>query len=207
MIRFHLRDKKSIQATSILMTVYYENTRVKISTGCSVPPKFWMDREQRVKVKRRTSVDIREYNNSLRKHLLKVQEIFGTPLSFALIASDSANFSLEWMNYLSFIAPNAEGLPGLLPNTIGKSNKALKAFLNWCFEKGIVNRFSLKCFPSISEDVDKIYLTEEDLLLLEKLDVKDPHAKKVRDLFLVGCESGLRFSDFIRISEHDIRKN
>jgi integrase len=277
MIRFHLRDKKSIQATSILMTVYYENTRVKISTGCSVPPKFWMDRKQRVKVtiefekaneindrltameavmnslmkqyrdddfypspqriksdfikqrqvpvknkkdkklwdhfedfveeKRKTSVDIREYNNCLRKHLLKVQDIFGTPLSFALIASDSANFSLEWMNYLSFIAPNAEGFPGLLPNTVGKSNKALKAFLNWCFDKGIVNRFSLKCFPSISEDVDKIYLTEEDLVLLENLHVTDPHAKKVRDLFLVGCESGLRFSDFIRISEHDIRNN
>jgi integrase len=29
----------------------------------------------------------------------------------------------------------------------------------------------------------------------------------VRDLFLVGCETGLRFSDFIRITEHDIRNN
>lgn len=259
------------------MTVFYENDRLKIATGCSVPPKFWQDKKQRVKVtlefneannindkldelesvmlsllkkyrddnyfpnqdkikadlfnqknvpiknkkaktfwnhfddfvedKRKTYKDVRDYNNSLRKHLKKVQEIMEHPLSFSMIMNDSGDFNLEWMNYLSFVAPNSEGEPGLLPNTIGKQNKNLKAFFNWCFDRNIVKKFSLKRFPTIVEDVDKIYLKEEELIKIESLKLTDSNQMIVRDLFLVGCETALRFSDFIRITEHDIRDN
>lgn len=275
MIRFYLRDKKAVQSTSILMTVFYENTRLNISTGCAVAPHLWQERKQRVKLtiefedaseindrldkmeavmlslmkkyrdedfypspkaikadflkqhnvpvkhkkvhtfwdhfnafveeKRKAKTDVREYHNSLRKHLKCVEAKFGKPLSFALINSETANFPEVWMNYLTFEAINSEGNPGLMPNSIGKDNKNLKAFFNWCFDKGIVHRFSIKPFPTIMEDVDKIYLTEEDLVTLESLTLEDPALSIVRDLFLVGCETGLRFSDFTRISEHDIR--
>jgi integrase len=111
------------------------------------------------------------------------------------------------MNYLSFVALNSEGEPGLMPNTIGKQNKNLKAFFNWCFDKNIVKRFSTKLYPTIVEDVDKIYLTEEDLTKIEKLKLTDNNQITVRDLFLVGCETALRFSDLCGITEHDFRNN
>jgi integrase len=277
MIKFYLRDKKSVLSTAILMTVFYDNNRVRISTGCSVPPKMWQEKKQRVKLtmefedaieindklddlesvmvsllkkyrdedffpspskikddlfkqnnvplknkkaktfwnhfddfvedKRKINPDVRDYNNSLRKHLLKVEAIMGKPISFGMISNTSVDFNQEWMNYLSFVAINSEGESGLMPNTIGKQNKNLKAFFNWCFDKNIISKFSAKGYPTIVEDVDKIYLTEEDLIALEKLKITDPSHIIVRDLFLIGCETGLRFSDFIRLTEHDIRNN
>jgi integrase len=259
------------------MTVFYDNNRVRISTGCSVPPKMWQEKKQRVKLtmefedaieindklddlesvmvsllkkyrdedffpspskikddlfkqnnvplknkkaktfwdhfddfvedKRKINPDVRDYNNSLRKHLLKVEAIMGKPISFGMISNTSVDFNQEWMNYLSFVALNSEGESGLMPNTIGKQNKNLKAFFNWSFDKNIISKFSAKGYPTIVEDVDKIYLTEEDLIALEKLKITDPSHKIVRDLFLIGCETGLRFSDFTRLTEHDIRNN
>ena len=277
MIKFYLRDKKSKTTTSILMTVFYDNNRVKISTNCSVSPKYWQEKKQRAKQtlefeganeindkldelesvmesllkkyrdenyfptpsviksqllkqnfvpiksknaktiwdhfedfiedKRKLNPDVRDYNNSLKKHLTKVESIMGNPLSFAMISNENGDFNQEWMNYLSFVALNSEGEPGLMPNTIGKQNKNLKAFFNWCFDKNIVKRFSTKLYPTIVEDVDKIYLTEEDLTKIEKLKLTDTNQIIVRDLFLVGCETALRFSDFSGITEHDFRNN
>jgi integrase len=168
---------------------------------------FWDHFEDFIEAKGKELPDIRDYNNSLRKHLKKVEKILEKPLTFSLIASDSGIFPQEWMNYLSFTATNLEGEPGLLPNTVGKQNKNIKAFLNWCFDKNVVSRFSLKPFVTVMEDVDKIYLTEEDLCALEALELTDSHESIVRDLFLVGCETGLRFSDFSRITEHDFRSD
>ena len=277
MIKFYLRDKNSKNSTSILMTVFFENNRMKISTGCSVPPKFWNENKQRVKItmefenaneindkldslenvmdslmkkyrdenyypsperiksdlikqnevpikhrkaktfwdhfndfveqKRKEKSDVRDYHNSLRKHLLNVESILGIKLSFALISSESGEFNEEWSNYLSFVALNSQGEPGLLPNTIGKQNKNIKAFLNWCFDRNIVKKFSIKCFPTIMEDVDKIYLTEEELERIESLELNDTHEAIVRDLFLVGCETALRFSDFIQIKPYQIKND
>jgi integrase len=94
-----------------------------------------------------------------------------------------------------------------MPNTIGKENKNIKVFFNWCFDKNITQRFSLKPYPAIMEDVDKIYLTEADLEALENAKIKDSSYEVVRDLFLIGCESGLRFSDYTRIQPHDFMRD
>jgi integrase len=259
------------------MTVFYDNHRVRISTGISVDPKLWLEKKQRVKVtidneesntindkldqyeivmasllkkyrdedffpspevikadllklnkvpnksrkakkfwdhfedfvaeKRKINPDVRHYHNGLRKHLLNTEKILGRPLTFALINAQSSNFNEEWINYLSFVAINSEGDPGLMPNTIGKENKNLKSFFNWCFDKNITTRFSLKGYPTIMEDVDKIYLTEDDLNTLDKAELEDSAQEIVRDLFLIGCESGLRFSDYSRIQPHDIMRD
>ena len=143
----------------------------------------------------------------LRKHLLKVEEKMGKQLSFNMISNESSGFYEEWIHYLTFVAINADGDPGLKPNTIGKENKNLKAFFNWCFDKNITNRFSTKCYTAIMEDVDKIYLTEDDLLAIEAVQLSEPSYQIVRDLFLIGCETGLRYSDFSRLTDHDIRNN
>ena len=86
--------------------------------------------------------DVRDYNNSLRKHLLKVEAFMGKPMSFGMISNTSVDFNQVWMNYLSFVALNSEGESGLMPNTIGKQNKNLKALFNWCFDKNIISKLN-----------------------------------------------------------------
>jgi integrase len=148
--------------------------------------------------------DIRDYDNSLRKHLKKGEENFGKPLVFGAIKEPHDGFIQVWDNYLRFEAKNSYGEEGLAGNTIGKQNKNLKVFLNWCFDRDICPRFNMKHIPTEVEEVDNIYLTEEDIEKIERVELDDEEEKKVRDLFLIGCETGLRFSDFSSLSKEKI---
>jgi integrase len=148
--------------------------------------------------------DIRDFDNSLRKHLKKGEENFGKPLAFGAIKEPHDGFIQVWDNYLRFEAKNSDGEEGLAGNTIGKQNKNLKVFLNWCFDRDIYPRFNMKHIPTEVEEVDNIYLTEDDLEKIERVELDDVEEKKVRDLFLIGCETGLRFSDFSSLTKEKI---
>ncbi|RYF58179.1 MAG: site-specific integrase [Cytophagaceae bacterium] len=95
---------------------------------------------------------------------------------------------------------------GLAVNTVGKYIKTLKVFLNEAAAKakglGIeVNpEYRNSRFKTLKEDADNVFLTESELKLLIDLNLADnPRLDRVRDLFLVGCYTGLRFSDFTAI--------
>lgn len=166
---------------------------------------LWEYFEDFIDDKRKQVSDVRDYHNSLRKHLLAVEEKIGYPLAFAHL-KENGEFKEYWSDYLTGEAINSKGEYGLSINTVGKQNKNLKVFLNWCFDKEICTRFSIKHFVTESEDIDSVYLTEEELLRLEKLTLSDKDSI-VRDLFLIGCETALRFSDFIRLNTKYIRDN
>lgn len=163
---------------------------------------FISDKED---AKRRGEIkDVKDYTKSLPKHLKKGEERFGRPLSFAALKEPFNGFVKVWDDYMRFEAKNADGEDGLCVNTIGKQHKNLKVFLNWCFERDIYPRFNLKHLPTEVEEVDTIYLTEAELKKIEELDLEEEEERKVRDLFLIGCETGLRFSDFSSLTKEKI---
>jgi len=89
-------------------------------------------------------------------------------------------------------------------NTIGKHIRKLKTFFIEAQERGLMPNFSPKRFKAVSEP-DSIYLNEGEINALFELDLsQQTRLEKVRDLFLVGCWTGLRFSDFTRISPADM---
>jgi site-specific recombinase XerD len=93
-------------------------------------------------------------------------------------------------------------------NTIGKHVKTLKTFLSDATERGINNNLSFrsKRFKVITETTDSIYLNREELNAIQELDLtNNQRLEKVRDLFLVGCWTGLRFSDFSNIKPENIK--
>ncbi|MBK7345346.1 MAG: site-specific integrase [Saprospiraceae bacterium] len=56
--------------------------------------------------------------------------------------------------------------------------------------------------PVSKKPTDSIYLTEDELDELAECDLtKNKRLEKVRDVFLVGCYTGLRFSDLVRVEE------
>lgn len=60
-------------------------------------------------------------------------------------------------------------------------------------------------FKRTSEPSDSIYLTEDELETLYKKDLSaNFRLERVRDLFLIGCWTGLRFSDFTTIHKEDV---
>ena len=46
-INFYLRDKNAQSETPIILTVFYNKQRVKLSTKESINPEFWNDKDQR----------------------------------------------------------------------------------------------------------------------------------------------------------------
>jgi site-specific recombinase XerD len=95
----------------------------------------------------------------------------------------------------------------LFPNTIGKRIVIIKTVMNEAFERELTNNtiYKSKRFTTPREEVSNIYLTLEELTELSKLDLsKEPRFDKVRDLFLLGCFTGLRFSDFSKIQSENI---
>jgi len=75
-------------------------------------------------------------------------------------------------------------------------------------ERGINTNlaFRSKRFQVVSENTPSIYLSEVELEELYKLDLSsNPRIERVRDLFLIGCWTGLRFSDFSNITQENIQ--
>jgi site-specific recombinase XerD len=86
----------------------------------------------------------------------------------------------------------------LKPNTIGKKVDTLKTFLNAATKLGINHSLKYKdeSFKTITEEVDNIYLTKTELDQIYSLDLNhNPSLERVRDVFLVGCWTALRYSD------------
>ncbi len=97
---------------------------------------------------------------------------------------------------------------GLAVNTIGKKVQTVKVFLNDATEKGInhFQKFKSKKFKNITEESDNIYLTKEELKQFYEFDFsKQPYLERVRDLFIVGCWTGLRFSDLHQVTPDKIK--
>jgi len=97
---------------------------------------------------------------------------------------------------------------GYAPNTIGTRIKILKTFLSNAKEVGLpVNGdFQKKTFAKPKEETESIYLSETELMYMYRLNLsKKPKLDRVRDLFLIGCYTGLRFSDLSQLSNDNIQ--
>lgn len=96
----------------------------------------------------------------------------------------------------------------LAANTIGKKIQTLKIFLNNATERGINTNLKYKSrnFATITEKTDSFHLNLQELDKFYKHDFSaDPRLEKVRDLFIVACWTGTRFSDLTRLTPQCIK--
>lgn len=94
-------------------------------------------------------------------------------------------------------------------NTYGRAIKFFKTILYDAANKGINKNFAfIKSMQGVTEQADSVYLSENELTTIYELNLSDsPHLDRVRDMFLIGCWTGLRFSDFSEIKADDVREN
>ena len=116
---------------------------------------------------------------------------------------------MDW--YRSFIKRSEIGgseKEKLSKNYIGKLVRHVKSVLRFAEEQGqkVNQAYRRREFRVLMEEVTNIYLTEAEIGLIRALDLRDnPSLLNTRDLFVVGCYTGLRFSDFSKLSEDDIK--
>lgn len=140
----------------------------------------------------------------------------GTILVYNRAKAHLVNYCKEYNKHLEFDNINLEFYNSFISyltkenysqNTIGKQIKVLKTFLNEATDRGINTtlEFKKRRFKRPTEDTDKIYLNTDELERIYKLKIdKDKQLDEIRDLFIIGCYTGLRFSDFAQLKPENI---
>ncbi|HOX77190.1 MAG TPA: phage integrase SAM-like domain-containing protein [Bacteroidales bacterium] len=93
-------------------------------------------------------------------------------------------------------------------NTIGRHIKNLKTIMKFSKEEGLHTNLEpeRKKFKILKTDTDQIYLTEDELTRMYDLDLREDKEKELaRDVFMIGCYTALRFSDYSRIQKDHVR--
>lgn len=146
--------------------------------------------EERHNGNRYSERTIKAYQKCLNS-LLAYQDEINHIFTFEEINND---FCSDYMTYLE---------RRLRKNSICEQFKKMKHIMNLSSRDGLHNNTLYKNFSVTEEDVDNIYLTEEELVAISELDLSNSYLDKYRDIFLIGCYVGLRVSDLLRIrKEH-----
>lgn len=153
------------------------------------------------------------YKN-MKDHLAAFQEYRKAPITF-----DCFDYNLydSLVNYLTYeyiqrrrseeINGKRVKIKGVKTSTIGKTIKQLRIFLRDRMRRKIIAPIDLTDFKILDEEADAVYLSWAEIARIYQIDLTDfPHLVKYRDLFVLGCLTGLRFSDFSSIRPEDIRK-
>ena len=126
-------------------------------------------------------------------------ELFCESKGYRTIEEIDNNFKNEFQTFLV-----GSGIQNI---TVRKRIKVLKEFLNWCEKKGIKINKSIDW--KVGLNINKpgsniIILTDEEF---DKLKTKElaPKLDRVRDIYLLGCSTGLRYSDLIRLDEEHVK--
>jgi len=131
------------------------------------------------------------------KHLKSYAKFHSINLDYSSITLDFYNSFVDYLTHdLS-----------LSQNTIGKHIQVFKTFMNEATDRGFNKKmdFRGRKFKRLAEPVESIYLNLEELERIRGLDLtQSPSLERVRDLFLIGCYTGLRYSDFIKIKPENI---
>jgi len=164
----------------------------------------------------------------VRKNLQDYQKAKKTVLNFNSIDIDFYNSFIDYLTKPTK-SKTKSGKPitkaGLSKNTIGTRIKILKTFINEANDRGILvlPDYKKKSFKVLKEETNSIYLTESELMLMFHIETSPgsldilrkefntdklpEYLEKVRDLFLIGCYTGLRFSDLSKLNKDNITKD
>ncbi|MCX7874631.1 MAG: site-specific integrase [Melioribacteraceae bacterium] len=92
-------------------------------------------------------------------------------------------------------------------NTVGKYISTLKTFLSWAYDLELTKISTFRRYKVFEKKAEIIYLTSEELSLLENLELENKSLEQVRDVFCFACYTGQRFSDISSIQWEDLSDN
>lgn len=137
--------------------------------------------------------------NTCKKHLHEFEAAHKTKLDFSSITLDF------YYQYVSFLKKK-----GLGQNAISKDIAIIKVFMGEAVDLGYTTNMQHlnKKFAVARVETDAVYLKEKELVDLYRFDLSgNKRLENVRDLFLFGCFTGLRFSDYSTVKAENIVKD
>jgi integrase len=156
-----------------------------------------------IQIKRKNSVNTWKKHNTTYKHLASVFLNEFDKLTFERINTAFVERFRNGLINQGF--KQRDEKQEYLNNTVVKYLDSLRYFLNWCKDEQR-NYFNGNAkFEDVKEnEINVIYLTAEEIAILEKAKMPNELLAKVKDVFLFGCYTGMRFSDLYKLKRSDV---
>lgn len=136
---------------------------------------------------------IYNHKNALNR-LEKFARLKHITLSWGTFTKDFEREFTAWMNERKYS-----------PNTISSQYSIIKVWLGCAEENGLVTNKAFHHYKTTTYDVENIYLTEDEIKRIYDLDLTElikngqSQIDETRDLFVIGCWTGLRYSDYLHL--------
>ena len=153
--------------------------------------------EELVKVNQRSPGSLRKYKNCL-NHLVKFLKTKYKQADMDVRNLD-LNFIVEFDHYLRTVGKCCN-------NTTVKYLQAFKKIVKLAILKGFIDRDPFMEYSAKLDEVDRDYLTDEELDLLHKTDLSREGLVLARDAFLFACYTGLAYVDLKKLKKSQIVK-
>lgn len=107
------------------------------------------------------------------------------------------SFDLDFFNsFIIYLRKDKQ----ISDNTLKRKLGFFKTFLNWCVKNSYAVNMAFKSVSIKGRETSHISLTDQDLKTLEAIELSES-LSYFRDLFLIGCYSGQRYSDYSRFNK------
>jgi len=195
----------TLDTTSLAIAAKNEIKKVEEEKRSKRDVYYQLDEYIKSKERKVSRATLTVYAN-VKAHLLAFENYRKQRITF-----ESFDFSFyeDFVDYLTFEHVHLrrqEVLTGLRLNTIGKTIKHLRGFIKDRVKRKIISPIDLTDFKIPEEESDAIYLTHEDIAKIYQTDLSEhPHLIEYRDLFVLACLTGLRFSDFSTLRPEDLQ--
>jgi hypothetical protein len=166
---------------------------------------FQFDEYIKSKEKKVSKASITVFQN-VKHHLKAYEESCGKRITFNSVDYDFYSNFVDFLTFEYVHRRKKTVIEGLRVNTIGKTIKQLRIFIRDRIRRKIIEPIDLNDFKIPEEEPDAIYLSYSEIGQIYHTDLSHyPELKKDRNLFVLACLTGLRFSDFSMLEPDDLR--
>lgn len=167
---------------------------------------FYSQFNDYMKVKKnKVSPGMMKIYEATKEMLLSFDTFRGKTISFESLDYDYYDRLVDFLTYDYEQRRRKVVVKGLKRSTIGRTIKQLRIFVRDRVKRKIISPIDLSDFKIVDEEADAIYLTPAEIDCIYATDLLlHPTLALHRDLLVLGCLTGLRFSDFSSITPEDI---
>lgn len=197
-IRLELKSKKIDPTVEAVRQEYRKQTNPVVPQ--ETKSEFLLDHwstfiKHQTDVKRLEANTIKQYEGT-RKRIEDFEQFIGCRLTLGMI---DGNFNDDFNSFMYNVKKFSH-------NSLGGKIKHLKSYMNFLLSKGITNNEKFKTFKKPSNETTIFALNQEQLDTIFYLDLSgEKRLERARDLFVLGCATGLRYSDYSAIKPGNIK--